>query len=209
MAAEKQITPGTTVGSMQVLTTTPTDADLAAFQGSDQQRAVDLATFMEGTPQAQGGQPDMSARGLTTDPGIWQQPPDTQDRVSLIAPQPTFVPSPADVALSQAPPSEQDFRRLYGQSENEKGELRKSVQELQSALQQQLNANSQLMQQMQQFVLQAPAPASPTPYSNPYDQAGYAPSTGYSYAPPQISSQPSQYAPPQPQLPTPSATQPD
>src|SRR3970040_1219769 len=105
MAAEKQITPGTTVGSMQVLTTTPTDADLAAFQGSDQQRAVDLATFMEGTPHAQGGQHDMFARGLTTDTGIWQQPPDPQDRVSLIPPQPPFVPSPGDVALPPAPPS--------------------------------------------------------------------------------------------------------
>jgi len=206
MAAEKQITPGTTVGSMQVIATNPTDADIAAFHAGDEQRQLDLAEFMQGTTHALGGQHDMNPRGLTTDTGQWQQPPDTTQQFPLIAPQPTFVPSPQAPELSQAPASEQDFRRLYGQSENEKGALRQSVQELQTALQQQLSANSQLMQQMQQFMLQPQS--SPAPYSNSYDQSGYAPvGPGYSYAPPQISSQPQQYQ--QPQLPTRFVSKPD
>lgn len=172
-------------------TTDATAAEVAQFQRGDQERALDFQQFMEGTPHQQGGQHDMSPRGMTTDQGHFQQPPDTT-RETLFN-EPTYVQQPTQAPV--APPPAQDFQRLYGQSENEKGELRR-------ALQAQMDANAQLLGQVQALV--AP-PTYTQPYPNPPYQGtqyqgnqGNGNGYGYSYAPTTISQGQPMYVQPPP-----------
>jgi hypothetical protein len=130
---------------------------------------------MQGSNVQEGGQHDMYPRGLTTDNGEWNQPADTTEIVPLIPNQPSFTPPPQEMGggqLSQQPAhsSEQDWRRMYGQSENEKGELRKSLQA-------QMDANSQLLQQINQFLTQPQA--SPTYAPNFPQPPTYQPSSNF------------------------------
>lgn len=184
--------PQRAAASEVVQTSAPTGA-LAQFH-DDSAREVDFQEFMEGTPHAQGGQHDMAARGMTTDRGEWQQSADGAAQPLFQDPA-TYVQDAPQPAAGVSQPPEQDFRRLYGQSENEKGTLRKSVQELQDALSQQLALNERMMQQFNSMAPQAQqAPQyggypPPAPYPTPYDpQQGYTPqpAQGYSYAPPTI-----------------------
>ena len=106
-----------------------TDGDLAVFQ-NDQQREMDLQEFMQGQNHQEGGRHDLDPRGLSS-----QNFNESYDHLidggngnNQLEAENTYRPSP----------SGQDFRKLYGQSENEKGELRR-------ALQAQLDMHQQLM----------------------------------------------------------------
>jgi hypothetical protein len=166
---------------------TPTGADITTFH-DDGQRAEDLQEAMQGERHQDGGQHDLEQRGITS------QSQDEQEQVLTEAsefsqsqyPQPqsaTFVqdqPPQPSVALPASQPAGQDFQKLYGKSENEKGELRR-------ALKQQMEANQQLLQQVQ---------AAQTMYPQP-PQPQYAPPPQPQYIPPQGNVVMAQPQPPQ------------
>lgn len=176
-------------GTKQVVAVTPTDASIADFH-NDGTRMQDFQAFMEGDQNAQGGQHDMNARGMTTDLGHFQQPQDFTG--TLIPEQPVYVPNGREVASPPPPQEEQEWRVRYGRSENEKGEYRRLLEES-------LAREARLAQQ---FIQQAP-PVNPPNYPN-FQDNGYANQyTQYSQVPPQVThSQP-------PSLPTRFVQKPD
>ena len=163
-------------GEVRVVTQT-TDADVAAFHSDDAERQ-DLRSLMEGTQVQQGGQHDMLARGMTSDRGEFNQPPDFTDVHPLMPAEQPFVQpqgQPKPVSQPAGQPGEQDFRQLYGRSENEKGELRRALKEQLDSY----NALAQQVTQMQSLLAQPPqyngngynsnAYFQPAPYPT-YDQ---------------------------------------
>lgn len=126
-----------------------TDADVATFQ-NDNQMDVDLETYMQGTQHQGGGRHDLNPRGLSSQ-NFEQEYVDAMDGWHNNATSSEELYAPAPV------PQGQNFQRLYGQSENEKGELRR-------ALQAQMDANTQLLERlnsMNQPQLPVQAPINP------------------------------------------------
>lgn len=126
-------------------------ADVAEFH-NDEQREVDLQTFMQGEQHQDGGRHDLSPRGLTS----------ANDEIRELQ---ALEEMKAVDAMRNAQYREKDYvnpqegggngqsdelshwRKLYGDSENEKGELRRQLeqeQEYRQLLEQQMNnfANS-------------------------------------------------------------------
>lgn len=165
-------------GTKQVMAVDASEAAIAQFH-DDGGRAADFQTFMEGTPHSEGGRHDMNPRGLTSDTGEWHNSPEA-DAAFNAAQEPMYVPGQVP---AEAPQPQQDdglWRRKYGQSENEKGELR-------AALNQQLEMNAKLME------LAFNQPQSPAPTYPPQPSwQPQAPSYGYSQVPSQVSA----YQPP-------------
>lgn len=171
----------------EVFVNTPTTGDVANFH-DDTARTLEFQKFMEGTPVSEGGQHDMLQRGITTDRGEWNQPPDSTGQYPLMPQESQFahqqVVEQPPQGQPQPPTQGQNWQQLYGRSENEKGDLRRALKE-------QMDANAQLMVQMQQFLSTPPAPQGVYNggYSNPYPtpQPVYGQNNGYSQVQPQIS----------------------
>jgi len=159
---------------------TPTSADIETFH-DDTQREADLQEAMMGDRHQDGGQHDLEQRGFTS---VSQDEQEQQLREmsqfqEAQYPQPQsakFVQDQPQESQVELPPSngEQNYQQLYGQSENEKGELRR-------ALKQQMEANQQLLQQVQ-MVSQQP----PVMYQQPPVQPMYPPQGGVQMAQPQV-----------------------
>lgn len=123
---------------------------LAGFQ-DDASRQMDLQTAMNGTAHQGGGQHDLQARGFTSDTvgedaealyqyNLAQQAAQTGEGLMneplYVQEQGYEAPAPQDDASR--------WRKLYGDSENAKGELRRQLQaqlELNAQLQSHLSAN--------------------------------------------------------------------
>lgn len=157
-------------------------SDLEAFH-DDGQRTVDLQRALLGTGQEHqdGGRYDLTARGITSDPTAEQAQANWEATVASA--QEAYGQRQENVYLPQPTQGQgQDFQRLYGQSENEKGELRR-------ALQAQMEANAQLLAQV---AASRPPVTPPQFYNNPSvsqpqysnQYANVAPQPQVSYNPP-------------------------
>lgn len=87
--------------------------------------------FMQGVEHQDGGRHDLNPRGMSSVPQ--ESGVDTNHTVdlgpSVYVPEQQFNPQTHQMPEQQVP-LEQDWKRLYGQSENEKGELRREVNTL-------------------------------------------------------------------------------
>ncbi len=100
-----------------------TEGDIANFQNEGQRQAdhENFQDFMNGEQYQEGGRHDLNPRGLSTD--------DVHRRTELLNHPQVIMPEEQTFVQGAPQPQQepQDFQRLYGQSENEKGELRKEL----------------------------------------------------------------------------------
>ncbi len=123
-------------GKVTTSVSNASDGAIAAFQGGDEQRSEELRDFLMGEQGQPGGRHDLSPRGWTSDDQqlrerqvIESDPaeqPARQEEPTFVQHQPQFQPQ----AQPQQEEDGQDFRKLYGESENQKGELRRALQAL-------------------------------------------------------------------------------
>ena len=117
----------------------------------------------DGARYSEGGRHDFNQRGFTSQT--------LEDQQTLVEEQQQWAPQEENLFVPpQQSQQERDWKRLYGQSENEKGELRRNMQALQDRL-------LQLEQQQQQAALYATMPPPPQFYGapQPQQQAQYQP----------------------------------
>lgn len=174
----------------------PEDAnanDLATFH-DDRQREVDLQEAMEGTRYQEGGQHDLNPRGITS----VDYDAEVQNLVDASAFRDSQYPQPQAAQFAQDQPApvmptapqdgEIDYKQRYGQSENEKGDLRRALKEqleYTQMLEMQANSNGQNGNIVPQYAPTAvPQYVPQMPAVNPQTVPG-APVPG-GYTPPQL-----------------------
>lgn len=116
----------------------------------------ELQRFMEGDNAAQGGRFDAEPRGLFSEPTVWQ-PEEQRERLS----EPDQVPG-----QSQAPDDASHWKQLYGRSENEKGQWRRTAEEALAELQ-------KVRQEIELLRSLGPAPQPTQPASTPQPYGAY------------------------------------
>ncbi len=156
-----------------------TAADVDAFHAeSPAQREADLQKVMEGERHMQGGQHDLQPRGITSSSF-------EQDEAALVRasefqnqnyPQPqaaTFVQDPIQ-GPQVGPVVEQDFQKLYGNSENEKGDLRRALNEQVELNNRLISETNQMRYVQPQQPVYAPQPTQGVSF-NPHSPVNQAP----------------------------------
>ena len=142
---------------------TATDGSIEEFQ-NDALRQTDaeaFSTFMRGEQTHHGGRHDLQSRGLSSD--------DIPQRTdALLNPYQQPGQPEEELYVQQPQQPQQDFRQLYGQSENEKGELRAQLSDAMNRLtsleQEKLAASLQLPNF---FPGNNPSPAPPVQQAQP------------------------------------------
>lgn len=163
---------------MSELRNTGERVDIPTREATDE----DIAEFMRGKNNDYGGRHDMEDRGMGSgigrgNGGQWENKPRQEERMYVQDEQNEQV-------VEQEVEQPQDFKKLYGQSENEKGELRRANEQLQN----QLNSiNAEIAQMRASF--QQPQYPNGTFNGQPQQVPGY----GYAPQQPQIPQLPANF----------------
>lgn len=119
-----------------------------------------IENFIEGEAYQQGGRFDANDRGMGSGVGVPQIPGNYEESPA----PPEEAPYVQDLAPQEG---DQDFKQLYGKSENEKGEWRRTAQEAMSQLDQ---LKAELGSMRAAFVQPQAAPVYQGPNMPPYPQ---------------------------------------